>query len=271
MGTAAQDPVVAVLAEEFEAIAQLGDRLSEGDWELPTECPGWSVRDVLSHLIGVERMLLGDPAPSAPADRPPHVRNDMGAANEAWVAARRGLGGPEVLAEFRDVTARRLEQLGGFPPERFDEIGPTPVGQAPYREFMQVRVMDCWVHEQDIRVATGRPGHAAGPAAQISLDRIASAMPFIVGKRAGVPDGRGVRFELSGSPGRRIDVAVRDGRAALRDLETPDTTLEMDAEVFWRLGCGRVNGDAALGAGLVGVRGDTAIGEQVVRSMAFMI
>lgn len=271
MTAEAQVPVVAVLAEEWEAICELCAALSEGEWELPSECPGWTVRDVLSHLIGVERMLLGDQAPPTPAERAPHIRNDMGAANEAWVAARRGIPGREVLEEFREVTARRLEQLEGLPPERFDEVGPSPVGQVPYREFMHVRVMDCWVHEQDIRVATGRPGHAAGPAAQISVDRIASAMPFVVGKRAEVPDGKGVRFELAGSPARRIDVAVGGGRARIEELTEPDVTLRMDVEVFWRLGCGRVSGDAALGAALVGLDGDVALGEQVVRSMAFMI
>ena len=45
----------------------------------------------------------------------------------------------------------------------------------------------------------------------------------------------------------------------------------MDLEVFWRLGCGRVTGEAARGAGLVELRGDTDLGERVVDSMAFMI
>ncbi len=45
----------------------------------------------------------------------------------------------------------------------------------------------------------------------------------------------------------------------------------MDLEVFWRLGCGRVTGEAARGAGLVELRGDTGLAEQVVDSMAFMI
>jgi hypothetical protein len=45
----------------------------------------------------------------------------------------------------------------------------------------------------------------------------------------------------------------------------------MDLEVFWRLGCGRVTGDAARGAGLVDLRGDTDLAQRVIDSMAFMI
>jgi uncharacterized protein (TIGR03083 family) len=143
----------------------------------------------------------------------------------------------------------------------------------PYREFMRVRVMDCWIHEQDIRVATARPGHSQGPAAALAIERLASAMPFIVGKKAAAPDGSSVRFELTGSSPQRLNVVVRDGRATMDpDFDgEPTAEIRMDLEVFWRLGCGRVTGEAARGAGLVEVRGDAELGERVVDTMAFMI
>ena len=145
MGRSVEEPVVGLLAEEWRAICDLGRELADHEWELPSECPGWSVRDLLSHMVGTESSLLGEPQPPA-APEAPHVRNAIGALNEAWVAARRARPGAEVLAEFRDVTGRRLEELAAFGPERFEEVGPSPVGQVPYREFMAVRVMDCWVH-----------------------------------------------------------------------------------------------------------------------------
>jgi uncharacterized protein (TIGR03083 family) len=189
------------------------------------------------------------------------------------VAALRDHSGPEVLAAFRDVTTRRLAQLRSWPTSRFDEVGPSPTGEVPYREFMRVRVMDCWVHEQDMRVATARPGHRQGPAATLAIDRLASAMPFIVGKKAGAPEGASVRFELTGSEPRRLDTLVQGGRAVVvPGSETePTAEIRMDLEVFWRLGCGRVTGEAARGAGLIELRGDTGLAERVVDSMAFMI
>jgi uncharacterized protein (TIGR03083 family) len=267
-----QEPVVDLLAETWAAISELGGSLEVGEWELPSECPGWTVRDVVAHMVGTERSLLGDPAPP-PLSAPPHVHNEVGARNEGWVAALRSHSGPEVLAEFGAVTTRRLEQLRSWPASRFDEVGPSPTGMVPYREFMRVRVMDCWVHEQDIRVATARPGHRQGPAADLAMDRLASAMPFVVGKKAGAPDGASVRFELTGGAPRRLDVVVRDGRATMDGAAVTDPTavLRMDMEVFWRLGCGRVSGPAARGAGLIELTGDTGLAERVVDSMAFMI
>ena len=266
-----EDPVVAILAEEWSAIAELGAELRAGEWDLPSECPGWTVRDLVSHMIGTERSLLGEAAPPAPVERAAHVRNDVGASNEAWVEARRAQPGEDVLGEFRDVTARRLDQLRSLPPERFDRPGPSPVGEVPYREFMHVRVMDCWVHEQDIRVATGRPGRDGGAPAAIAIARMVSALPFVVGKRAGAPEGASVRFELTATAPHHVDVVVRDGRARAEDVESPDAVLVMHGDTFWRLCCGRVSGEAALDAGLVAVRGDEDLGRRVAQSMAFMI
>jgi uncharacterized protein (TIGR03083 family) len=267
------DPVVEILAEEWGTIAALGASLRTEEWETASECPGWAVRDVLSHMVGTERSLLGDQPPALVVDTPPHVRNAVGALNEAWVLARRGVPGPGLVSEFVEVTDRRLEQMRSWPSSRFEESVLSPVGEMPYREFMRVRVMDCWVHEQDIRVATGRAGHREGRAAQSAIDRIASAMGFIVGKRAHAPEGTSVRFDLMGGEPRRLDIEVRQSRGVpVDDLGTePTAVLRMDQQSFWRLACGRVEGEAALSAGLVEVEGDDRIAERVLDSMTFMI
>jgi len=272
VGEGSQEPIIDVLDDAWQAIGELGGGLEESEWEMPSECPGWSVRDVLSHMVGTERSLLGDAAPD-PLSEPGHVHNEVGARNEGWVVALRGMSGPEVLTAFRQATERRLAELRSWPVSRFDEVGPSPLGPVPYREFMRVRVMDCWVHEQDIRVATARPGHREGPAASLALDRLVSAMPFVVGRQAKAPEGSSVRFELTGNSPRRVEVVVSSGRAAVTEaLESePTTELRMDLEVFWRLACGRVTGEAARAAALVEIRGDGELGQSVVDSMAFMI
>lgn len=266
------EPIVDLLAEEWVAIAALGAELRPEEWTLLTECPGWTVRDVLAHMVGTELTLLGTQAPPVPDPMPDHVHNPIGAGNEAWVAARRPLPAEDVLTEFRDVTERRLAALRSMGPDDFGRPGPSPVGVVPYREFMSVRLMDCWVHEQDMRVASGRRGHAGGPVAQAALDRIASAMPFVVGKKASAPEGARVRFAITGAAPRRLDVLVVDGRARAEPEDGPATAqVTCDAEVFWRLGCGRLAGPAARRGGDVALAGDAELACRVVDSMAFMI
>ena len=205
-----QEPIIEVLDEEWAAISELGDTLDLGEWELPSECPGWTVRDVLSHLIG-DGAVTARRRRSRPLSEPPHVENEVGARNEAWVVAPWAQSGPDVLGQFRDVTARRLAELRSWPDSRFDEVGPSPVGEVPYREFMHVRVMDSWVHEQDIRVATARPGHERGPAAEPARrPAVRRPCPSSSASRRRLPRGRSVRFELTRVRcSRRIDVAVQ--------------------------------------------------------------
>jgi len=270
------DPVIAPLEEEWAAIGELGLLLSDQEWDMPSECPGWSVKDVVSHMVGTESSLLGEPSPAPVDPVPSHVHNSMGASNEAWVQMFRSNSGPEVLALFVEVTRRRLSELRASPVSRFEQLGPSPVGEAPYREFLQVRVMDCWVHEQDMRVATGRPGHRSGPAAELSVDRLASAMGFVVGKKARAPEAASVRFDVAGvtdEQPRRLDIEVRDGRAVAVDhlAGEPTAVVKLDLEAFWRLACGRVQGEAALSAGLVELTGDEDLAHRVVDNMGFMI
>lgn len=83
----------------WDDITALGGRLTDAQWQTPTELPGWSVHDVLAHLIGIESMLQGVETPDADIDVTTleHVHNDIGALNERWIRALRGLEPAELL------------------------------------------------------------------------------------------------------------------------------------------------------------------------------
>ena len=66
----------------------------------------------------------------------------------------------------------------------------TPAGKDTFGRFMQIRVFDCWLHEQDIRDAVGQPGHESGLAVEVVLDEMATALGFVVGKKAGATAGQ---------------------------------------------------------------------------------
>ena len=268
------EPVVDHLAQVWSSVITACQQLDTGQWDRPTDCPGWTVKDNLSHLVGIERMLLGDPDPPGLAEIPAHVTNSFGEINEAWVAARRSVPGAEVLAEFVETTDRRMDALGALPAEKFDEPGWSPVGEVPYRQFMETRVLDTWAHEQDMRRALARPGGRNGVGEAVALDRCERTMPYVVGKRVAPPDGSSVLFAVTGVMGRRIVVVMHGGRAMLAPESPtvpPAVELSMDQETFWRLGFGRVAPVEVLATGQVILEGDTALGHQVLESMSFMI
>ncbi len=57
------EPIVATLVEEWAALEELLDGLDASEWRTPTALPGWSVHDVVAHLIGTESRLSGDEEP----------------------------------------------------------------------------------------------------------------------------------------------------------------------------------------------------------------
>lgn len=261
------------LAQTWGGLAEVCYDLSSVEWALPTECPGWDVKDQVSHLIAIERTIMGEPTPEWDGPLGAHVRSDFAADNERWIAVRRPLPGPVVRDEFMEVTGARLGQLRALSDEEWAAVGWSPIGQVPHAAFMETRAFDSWVHEQDVRRALDRPGGSGNLASARSIDTTQGAMPFIVGKKAGCSDGTAVRFEVSGpaADGRAFTIAVEGGRAKpVGDEVAPTTTLALASTDFVRLGCGRVTAAQVEAADLVSITGNEAVARQVLDSMNFM-
>jgi uncharacterized protein (TIGR03083 family) len=267
-----QEQAVRRLRAEYAAIASLCAALSEDQWDLPTCLPGWSVRDALSHVIGTESMLAGDPPPEVDISHLRHLQNPVAEANELWVESMRSRSGPEMMDRFERVIARRLEALDAMTQADFDAPSWTPAGRdETYGRFMRIRHYDCFMHEHDIRYAVGAPSRAdvddLGPA----LDEVSTGLGYIVGRRAALPDGSRVRIDLTGPLATTYLVAV-DGRAKVVDtLDQPATVgIELSAPLFLRLTGGRQDGDSGPDP-TVTFSGDRALGERLVANLAFTI
>lgn len=264
------------LFASWRNIDALLQTVGPADWAAPTSLPGWTVHDVVAHMVGTESMLQGVPTPQADIDVSAleHVRNDIGVLNEHWVWKLRDLGHTELHGEFRNVTAQRQVVLSEMPVEEWNTITATPAGPDSYGRFMRVRVFDCWMHELDIRDALGRPAgtdELVGPASRMALDEMTASMGFVVGKLGGAPDGSRVRIELTGPLAREINVAV-DGRGrVVPDFggEEPTTTITLDAVLFTRVAGGRT-APAAPGTD-IGYGGDEAVGRRIVERLNYVI
>jgi len=269
-----KNETLSALSASWDSIEALLAALPDDAWAMPTALPGWTVHDVVAHIIGTELMLSGTPTPEAGAARPEYVRNDIGALNEAWVQHLRPESPAGMLAKFRDVTARRKAMLSAMPIEEWNAVTLTPAGPDSYGRFMRVRVFDCWMHEQDIRHAVGRPAaddDLAGPDSWLALDEMVTSMGFVVGKKGKAPDGSRVLIALTGPLSREIRVAV-DGRAALvEDFggADPSIVITTDGLQFTRLAGGR-----ALFADrpqVIDYGGDTEAGARIVENLAYVI
>lgn len=261
------------LDETWSAIDRLVRPEPAGAYDALTVCPGWSVRDVLSHLAGFELMLEGAPVPRFDQPWPDYVRNPIGEVNEAFVAAYRNDPGIDVLDLLRDVTRRTLSRLQRLNAPAWEKVGWSPEGERPYHRFQETRVVDSWIHLQDIRDALLRPADDHGAGEEIVVNRFESALPYVLGKKMKAVEGTLVQINLSGRLGRTVLLEVREGRAIAVDSSERPPTLEVSTPValFWRRAAGRISDSAFLAASATDVRGDRALARHLAEALHIMI
>ena len=262
---------IAALDQCFASITELCATLTEAEWKTPTDCPGWSVQDNLSHLIGIERVLEGMPPTSHKAAPVAHVKNPIGEANENEIDSRRHLSGAEVLTEWEEIAAKRLASLHSANDEYFDAPAMTPTGPGTVGDFLSIRVLDSWVHEQDMRRAVGKPGNLGGPSAEHTVDRLLRTVPIVVGKRAGTAEGASVVIDITGGVQRHVVCTVSGGRASVvaDEPHAPQVRITLDIEAFVVLATGRVTAES-LGD-RVSYAGDADHGRKITGALNMMI
>jgi len=151
------DPILFALAEQHSELGNLLAGASAGDWERDTPCEGWTVADVVLHLVQTDQLALasaeGDFAGMAarltgglPAGSAGSV--DDGAA--AMVERERGQAGP-VLRDRWTAGAGALRQaLGsGDPHRRVDWVA----GQLSLLTLATTRLAETWIHTGDVAAA----------------------------------------------------------------------------------------------------------------------
>lgn len=236
-------------------------RLSDEQMATQSLCPAWNVREVITHVIGVEEVLDGW-VPSV--DVPPPFEK-MG----PYQAEMAGLDRDGFAARVAEITASRLADLRGLDPSVVDEPSITPTGVDTYGRFLQVRIFDLWVHARDIAIPLGEPTDDSGFAAEAALQEVDDSIGYIVGKKIGLPDGKSIVFHIRGGVDCDIAVAV-DGRATRVDaVDDPDVELTSDVGIFVLLAAGRIDPQAQIDAGRIGWSGDQAWGEIAARNLAY--
>jgi uncharacterized protein (TIGR03083 family) len=249
------------LLESMDSVLELLGQLQDSEWQVPSLCPAWQVRQVVAHLDGIEEALTGwRPAGDTPA--PFEIVGKVFDEVDGWPPDR-------LLARFGGVLVERRAELLAANPSLFDEVSWTPVGVQTYGRFMAIRNFDFWVHEQDIRAPLGRTGHTSGPAAELAFDEVRRSFGYIVGKRATIPDGSSVLVEVTGPIEARLG-AVVDGRARLvDDLEHPDAVMRTDFLTFMLLACGRTDPQQHLASGDIELQGNKELAGQLARNLRF--
>jgi uncharacterized protein (TIGR03083 family) len=130
--------------------------LSSDEWGSASRCAGWSVQDVVAHLVGVNAFweasvlagLAGTPtrvlAAFDPAAHPPMMVEPM-----------RTLTCTEVLDQFVASNDGFLAALAALDDQGWSMPAESPIGHISIRLLAHHALWDSWVHERDIAVPLG--------------------------------------------------------------------------------------------------------------------
>jgi uncharacterized protein (TIGR03083 family) len=238
----------------------------EEEWTTPTDLAGWDVRACAAHTAHLEGILAGKPEETAEVGEPPHVTGLMGLYTEIGVVNRRDASADALINELREVVTKRHTALLADPPTD-GEAKPEPIfGGVPWtwRTLLRNRPLDVWMHEQDVRRATGRPGNMDSAPARHTAEYLAESLGYVLGKKVGAPVGSSLVLDMDGSEPFAVEIDETGRGQRVAPPEEPTVTLHMDRESFIRLAGGRCNAEP----GHVTVDGDQSLGARVLASMA---
>ena len=249
---------------EFVALAR---DVPEHQWDLPTDLPGWSVKDNVAHTAHLEAVLAGAPEETTPVEEGGHVSGLAALYTEQGVVARRGRDMASLADELEEAAAKRSAALDAEPPTDGSSPPPKTPGDVPWstERLLSNRPIDVWMHEQDIRRAIGRPGGFDTAAARHTVAEFGVALPMVVGKRVKPSAATTIQVDV---PDADESWTVRmgdDGRAAFVDtVDSPTVRITLGIEDFIVLAGGRRRADATDPK----IEGDVELGRAVLDNLA---
>ncbi len=246
-------PYVAAWRAAADSILEL----TPTNWDVETDLPGWTAKDILAHLVHLERVLVEGEASNTSGKVVPADYTNAG------VDALKNQSAAELKADLTDLIERRTAQLAELPDPAALATN-TPAGvKWTWETALRNRAIDVWMHEQDLRRAFELPGGLATPGAFVTALTFAAGLGYALVKQAGATGGTVVRWQITGPV--EIDSTLTvgaDGRARPSN-DIADATLTMDTEAFIILGGGR-RGRAEVE---VVITGDQELGERVLAAM----
>lgn len=235
---------------EFEALLR---SLTVAEWDAPAHAEHGAVRDIVAHLIGVERIsarwLRDDP--DVPA-LPDHV-----AATRDTVAELRGSAPDDLVRAWTDAVHDVLAAAaGGDParPVRWHDITLT------VDRYFNTRSFELWAHGMDIALATGRPMPTMDDERMALLSgRLMAVLPYALAYRGSPLPGRAARFVLTGAAGGAYTVPL----APNEEPGEPDFVVVVDVVDLCRVAARRLRSTDLTAA----VEGDRELAGHVLGAL----
>jgi len=233
--------VAALFPDIHKKLLTLLKGLSAKDWQKPTVCPGWSVKDVALHLLGGEignlsRRRDGHDVKSSLNTWEELVRyiNDW---NQNWVSAANRMSTRMLLDLLEHTGSQMCDYFQGLDP--FASGGPISwVGPKPAPVWLDLarEYTERWHHQQHIRDAVGKPGLKQPKYFSPVIGSFVRALPRTF-RETFAEENTCVAVTITGSSGGSWSILRNELNWDLYSgvPQQADAEVLLDQEIAWRL------------------------------------
>lgn len=217
------------------------------------------MHDLVAHFAGVQTFFDGTAEQPEPPEgwEPEAGLSKIDTWTERGVVARRGWTREQLLDEIAVAAEGHVARLESKDPD--DECF-GPFGQTTERDLFATRMLDMWVHVQDLAIALGDKLDTSdrSAAARVSVERMLGRVPIITVKHAGAGDGDRLRVVLDEPLPHDAVVAVTGGRGAWTQDGGADAEVRGNPVAFALLLSGRGSAEGWRDDGLLDWHGELA-------------
>ena len=266
-----RETLIGLAHAERQRLGRMIQFADPDSWEVPSACPGWWNRDVVAHLAAQDtaaaQLMVGDPATELEEYRErlgdePFTVDGF----NAWAVNRRsGLTTREVLTMWGQAADAFLAYAAllsddDWSDRRFRWLS----GDIAARYLVQSRIVEWWVHGEDMRASNG-----LGPMPQqwpvfLTADLGIRMLPWTLAQAGLSFPGRSVQVDLEGTGYGTWHWGLAADETPSPDKK-PDATITGRAVQFALVAARRLSADEVLDGGNLVVGGDAGLGETILR------
>jgi uncharacterized protein (TIGR03083 family) len=242
-------------------------------WDLESILPGWRNRDIVAHLAATEVAAAAVLADEVPAEFEEYAKANEGQVltlesfNDWSVSKRTDVPFRSVVLEWGRAADLMLVRAAKVAPEEWASRKVVwVVGELGAAYLLQSRVMEWWLHGEDIGAGAELPARIEHPPIYCVNDLAIRTIPYGLSLAGLSFPGKSIRIELDGAGGGswHWGLAPREGPAPGRE---PDALIEGRAYAFALVAGRRVPAEYYLAEGILLTGGDDALAEMVLHHL----
>jgi len=273
------EPILVVkLFPKIEAkLVELLRSLTPEEWDRQTIAPQWRVKDVAAHLLDTNLRKLSMVRDGYFGESPGQIQSYqdlvgfLNRLNADWVQAMRRVS-PQLITDLLEWSAPMVyEFTRGLDPMAQASFSVAWAGEEKSLNWFDIarEYTERWHHQQQIRLAVGKPGIETRELYYPVLDTFVRALPHGY-RNVEAADGTVMLLEIDGEAGGKWFLVRTDSQWELSSQpgRQADANVVIPQEIAWRVFTKGIDRESALNQSRIS--GERRLGEHLFGVLAIM-